>query len=99
MADESTGVSELQALDALAGEQGAVLAFRACEDSGDVEPVFMRIGAVDPERPSDAVVIEIQDRRGLSLGRYAIPRSRLNAALDQVSMPGEPALVPTDWQA
>ena len=84
-------VSELQALDAVAAEHGAVLAFRLCEEADGAEPVFARIEHADAGAEGGAMLISLTDRNGLSLGRYVMPRGRLEAALaDAVAERGEP---------
>jgi hypothetical protein len=40
---ENEAVNQLQALDAIASEQDAVLAFRVCEETAEFEPVFVRV--------------------------------------------------------
>lgn len=101
MSDEQT-LDELRALDAVAAEQGAVLAFRVCEDSDELEPVLIQIHAANPGAPQEAALVAIEDRAGMSLGRYVIPRERLNRALaqaDDVDAAGEaPAVVPSEWE-
>ena len=75
-------VNELQTLDAIASEHGAILGFRACEETGEFEPVFMRIGMADQgEDNAAAATIEINDANGMSLGRYLMSRARLESAL------------------
>ena len=74
-------VSDLQTLDALASEHGRLLAFRACEESDEFEPVFLRFGAAGVGREETAM-IAITDANGMSLGRYVLSRSRLEAALE-----------------
>jgi hypothetical protein len=95
-------VSELQALDAVASEKGMVLAFRVCEESGELEPVYLSILAAEAGGENEAALIAIGDARGMSLGRYVIPRARLEAALEQAEdvedEDAEPIAVPLDWQ-
>jgi hypothetical protein len=94
-------IGELQALDAVASEQGMVLAFRMCEESGDLEPVFLRIDRANGDTENEAALIAITDASGFSLGRYVIPRGRLDEALDRADevdeVEPEPTVVPADW--
>jgi hypothetical protein len=99
---EDNTLSELQALDAVAAEKGMVLAFRVCDESGDLEPVYLSIHSAEAGGENEAALIAIGDARGMSLGRYVIPRSRLQAALaeaeDVENIDAEPTAVPLDWQ-
>ena len=70
--------NDLQALDEEAAGRGLTLAFRLCEDSDQVEPVFMNLEDGDRE---GAILLSLSDRNGLSLGRYVIARERLTAIL------------------
>ena len=95
-------LSHLQALDAIASEQNAVLAFRVCEESGELEPVFLRVFSANAGDASEAALISIDDQQGMSLGRYVVPRDRLDAALDGADTIEEgedpvPETVPLDW--
>lgn len=93
-------LGELQALDAVAGEQGMLLAFRVCEESGELEPVFMEIEHADGDEENEVALISIGDGRGFSLGRYMVPRARLDEALAtarESAGQGEPAVVPREW--
>jgi hypothetical protein len=96
-------VDQLQDLDALASEQGMVLAFRLCEESGDLEPIFLRVDRANGDSENEAALIAITDARGFSLGRYVIPRARLEEALDRADeveeTEPEPTVVPADWAA
>lgn len=74
-------LNELQTLDAIAGEHGAVLAFRLCEDGDGAEPVFARVEQPESGATAGTVLIALTDRNGLSLGRYVMPQARLEAAL------------------
>jgi hypothetical protein len=79
--------NDLHTLDALATEHGQFLAFRACEDSDEFEPVFLQVGragvgAADGAADG-AAMIAITDANGMSLGRYVISRKRLEAALGE----------------
>jgi hypothetical protein len=102
MSDEAR-VDDLHALDAVAAEQNGVLAFRVCEDSDEFEPVLMRILAANPGAQNETALISIEDRSGLSLGRYVVPRARLDQALtqaDDVDAAAEsPSVVPADWES
>jgi hypothetical protein len=99
-ADDS--LRELQALDAVASERGMVLAFLVCEDSGDLEPVFLRVHRARSGEESEAALITIDDGRGMSLGRFVVNRDRLDLALaeaeDVESERGAEAGVPLEWQ-
>ena len=79
---EDEAMSRLRALDAIASEAGAVLAFRVCEESADLEPVFLRISRANSGEENEAALIAIDDQRGLSLGRYVLSRDRLDRALE-----------------
>jgi hypothetical protein len=72
---------DLQELDAVASERGLVLAFRACDESDDYEPVFLQVEAAGVGEEDGAAMIAITDGNGMSLGRYVVPRSKLDAAL------------------
>ena len=74
-------INELQALDAVAGEHGALLAFRLCEDGDGAEPVFARVEQSEPGAAAGTVLIALTDRSGFSLGSYVMPRARLVSAL------------------
>jgi hypothetical protein len=78
-----------------------VLAFRMCEESGDVEPVVLRIDRANGDSENEAALIAITDASGFSLGHYVIPRGRLDEALDRADevdeMEPEPTVVPADW--
>ena len=94
-------MSELEDLDSIARDRDAVLGFRACESSDELEPVFLSILAANPGQFNETALVSITDRAGLSLGRYVIPRERLDAALNEaedveVGDP-EPTTVPSDW--
>jgi hypothetical protein len=99
---EDGGVDELQALDAVASENGAVLAFRMEDGAEDLEPVFMRVFSANAGEQNEVALFELTDRDGLSLGRYVISRRRLEMALvhaeDLGSDEPEPAVVPSDWE-
>ena len=99
---EDRTLDELQALDAVATEQGAVLGFRVCEDSDEVEPVLVRVHAANPGAPNETALVAITDRCGMSLGRYVIPRERLDRAMagavDVDGEAAEPAVVPSEWE-
>lgn len=84
--DEGNGIHELQALDAVAAEHGAALAFRICEDGEGFEPVFMRVHRANAETEDERALISFADRDGLPLGRYVVPSARLDALLAE----GEP---------
>lgn len=68
---------------AIALERGMVLAFRACDESDDFEPVFMRVGPAGIGGEDEVTLIALSDANGMSLGRYLIPRSKLDAALTE----------------
>jgi hypothetical protein len=74
---------DLQEMDAIAAERGMVLAFRACDESDDFEPVFMRVGPAGIGGEDEVTLVAISDANGMSLGRYLIPRSKLDAALTE----------------
>jgi len=99
---EDDTLSELQALDAVASEKGMVLAFRVCEESDELEPVYLSILSAGSGGESEAALLAFGDSRGMSLGRYVIPRDRLQAALDAAedvdAADAEPARVPVEWQ-
>jgi hypothetical protein len=94
-------LDELQALDAIASERGGVLAFRVCEESGELEPVFMHVLRASGEREQEVALIALTDASGLSLGRYVLSRSRLDDVLERAERIGDedsgPAVVPADW--
>lgn len=94
-------VNDLQTLGAMAAERDMVLAFRLCEDSDEVEPVFARVEHAPVGDGAGAVLFALSDRAGFSLGRYIVSRQALEAALDRADGAGEaePTLVPADWQA
>jgi hypothetical protein len=97
---EPEPVGRLQALDAIAGEADAVLAFRVADGSQELEPVFMRLFGANPGEPHETALISIEDQDGLSLGRYVVSRSRLDAALariEDVEHEDEPTVVPAEW--
>lgn len=102
---ENEAVNELQALDAIASEQGAVLAFRMDDESPGFEPVFVRAFRANAGAGSETALIAITDQSGFSLGRYVINRDRLDRALAQAEEIGdedsdedaEPTLIPADW--
>jgi hypothetical protein len=71
----------LKGMDAVAGERGMVLAFRVCEETEEYEPVFMKFGGGAIGEPGETAMVAISDRNGLSLGRYVMPRARLDEAL------------------
>ena len=73
-------VNELQALDAVALENGVVLAFRACHESDDYEPVFLNVTRSGVGTGDEAAMIAITDANGMSLGNYVVSRKRLDAA-------------------
>jgi hypothetical protein len=99
---DDEALSELRALDAIASERGAVLAFRMCEQSGALEPVFLTVFSANPGEENQAAMIDIGDQSGLSLGRYVISRASLEQALARAEEVGEseqdPAVVPLDWE-
>jgi hypothetical protein len=103
---EDEAVNQLQALDAIASEQDAVLAFRVCEETAEFEPVFVRVFRANAEEDNEAALIAISDERGLSLGRYIVPRARLDRALeraevlddDETAEDTEVTMVPLDWE-
>jgi hypothetical protein len=72
---------ELQEMDAIAAERGLILAFRACDESEDYEPVFLRIENAGVGPTDEVAKIAITDGNGLSLGRYLVPRKKLDPAL------------------
>lgn len=98
---EREAVEELRALDAVAAEQGALLAFRVAEEGEHFEPVFMRVMAARVGEPGETALVSIEDRSGLPLGRYVIPRARLEQALTEAedvdAAPESPSVVPADW--
>jgi hypothetical protein len=78
-----------------------VLAFRLCEDSDEVEPVFARLQHAAVGEGAGAVLFALSDRAGFSLGRYVVSRQALEAALEdaRAAEAEEPTLVPAEWQA
>lgn len=72
---------DLQEMAAIASERGQVLAFRACDESGEFEPVFMRVRGAGLGGDDEVAAIAITDANGMSLGRYVVPRTNLDAAL------------------
>jgi hypothetical protein len=72
---------DLQELDAVASERGMVLAFRACEETDEFEPVFLEVRSAGVGSEGEAATIAITDGNGMSLGRYVVSRSKLDAAL------------------
>ena len=72
---------ELQELDAVASERGMVMAFRACEENEEFEPVFLSVERAPVGEDDEIALIAITDRNGMSLGRYVVGRSKLDAAL------------------
>ena len=98
--NEDQAINELQELDAIAAERGMVLAFRVCQDEAGFEPVFMSVHSANPGEDNETAMIAIADEDGLPLGRYVIPRSRLDDALAEaqdVEAEDEPAVVPVEW--
>jgi hypothetical protein len=103
---ENEAVNQLQALDAIASEQDAVLAFRVCEETTEFEPVFVRVFRANADEDNETALIAISDERGLSLGRYIVPRDRLDRALaraevlddDGADEEAEMTVVPLDWE-
>jgi hypothetical protein len=98
---EDHAVEQLRTLDAVAAEQDMLMAFRVCEESEELEPVFMRVFRANGESEKEAVLLAICDQDGLPLGRYVIPSRRLEAALDDAEYLGEempaPTVVPAEW--
>ena len=78
---------ELKELDAIAEEHGAKLAFRLCQESDDVEPVFVRAVA-DGE---GALLLNLSDLDGISLGSYVVPVAHIARALGLESTSPHPA--------
>jgi hypothetical protein len=72
---------ELQEMDAIAAERGQILAFRACDETDDYEPVFLRIENAGVGPVDEVAMVGITDGNGMSLGRYLVPRKKLDAAL------------------
>jgi hypothetical protein len=72
---------DLQELDAVASERGMVMAFRACEETDEFEPVFLSVERTPVGTDEEIALIAITDRNGMSLGRYVVGRSKLDAAL------------------
>jgi hypothetical protein len=103
---ENEALNQLQALDAIASEQDAVLAFRVCEETAEFEPVFVRVFRANADEDNETALIAISDERGLSLGRYIVPRARLDRALelaevlddDETVEESEVSVVPLDWE-
>ena len=103
---ENEAVNQLQALDAIASEQDAVLAFRVCEETAEFEPVFVRVFRANADEENETALIAISDERGFSLGRYIVPRARLDKALedaevlddDETAEGSEVTVVPLDWE-
>jgi hypothetical protein len=98
---EDEAMSRLRALDAIASEGDAVLAFRVCEQSADLEPVFLRICRANVGERNEAALIAIDDQGGLSLGRYVVSRSRLDGALERapdVEDDDAELVAPLDWK-
>jgi hypothetical protein len=102
---DDKAVDQLHALDAIASEQDAVLAFRICEETGDFEPVFLRLFSANVGEENETALVAITDDRGMSLGRYIVPRGRLDRALEDAEEidedPGdepEVTVVPLDWE-
>ena len=73
--------NQMQDLDVAASERGALLAFRFCVEGDEVEPVFVEVETVGVEDGNGAATLAITDCRGMSLGRYVLPRHKLQAAL------------------
>jgi hypothetical protein len=103
---ENEAVNQLQALDAIASEQDAVLAFRVCEETAEFEPVFVRVFRANADEENEAALIAISDDRGMSLGRYIVPRGRLDRALERAEVldddgsadDADLTVVPADWE-
>ena len=97
------GIDRLEALEAIAAEQDLVLAFRMCEDSDELEPVFMRVFQATGDSDPQTTLLAIADERGLPLGRYVVSRRRLDDALaragEATSEDVAPAVVPLEWDA
>ena len=74
-------VDDLQTMNAVASEHGRILAFRACEESDEFEPVFLRVGAAGVGEENETAMIAITDANGMSLGSYVVRREQLDAAL------------------
>lgn len=74
-------LDDLQTMSAVASEHGRILAFRACEESEEFEPVFMRVEGGDGGEGNETAMIAITDANGMSLGSYVISRRQLDAAL------------------
>ena len=90
---------DLQTLGAVAKERNMLLAFRLCEDSDEVEPVFAEVRQADVGTGAGAVLVALSDRAGFSLGRYVVSREHLEAALVNAAgtEDAEPTLVPAEW--
>jgi|Tabmets5t2r1_1033131.scaffolds.fasta_scaffold179122_1 hypothetical protein len=103
---ENEAVNQLQALDAIASEQDAVLAFRVCEETAEFEPVFVRVFRANADEENETALIAISDDRGMSLGRYIVPRGRLDRALERAEVldddgsadDADLTVVPADWE-
>jgi hypothetical protein len=99
---EDRALTDLQSLDAVAAEKDGVLAFRVCEDSDEFEPVFMRFLAANPGASNETALISIDDRLGMSLGRFIVPRGRLDQALaraEDVDGDDGPSVAPAEWES
>ena len=96
-----SALNELQQLDAVALEQGMVLGFRVCENGEDMEPVFFRFFKTRAEDGSETALISVDDENGLQLGRYIVPRERIDTALDEAEdlseNPFRQTVLPADW--
>ncbi len=78
---------DLKTLAALAREHGRVLAFRACEETGEFEPVLIRLGVGAEGASDEAAMIAITDANGMSLGNYVVSRDDLEVALAEAQAP------------
>lgn len=98
---EDGAVVELQSLAAIASENGALLAFRAGDDATELEPVFLHVMSANAGEEQEVALIAVDDRHGLSCGRFIVNRSQLDAALagadDVDEAETEPTVVPADW--
>ena len=96
-------LDRLEALEAIASERDLTLAFRACEESDGLEPVFIQILRANAGTEQEALLVAIADEQGLPLGRYVVNRATLTAALERADDIGaeasEPATVPVEWDA
>jgi hypothetical protein len=96
-----SALNELQELDAVAAERGLVLGFRVCENGEDLEPVFFRFFKTRTDDGHETALISIDDDQGFQLGRYILPRERIDAALDQAEDlsedPFRQTVLPADW--